>query len=168
MKLNPQMLLAFGILAWLNMGCATLTKAPLAEVRLNSTPRSVNVMINGYDQGKTPLTVQLDRKKNHNVTFMIPGSQPIHVQIRPKLDVATTLLGNLVSWNVLGVVVDLATGHAYTLTPSDIQQNVESISKTFQIESSRRELTVVLFTKTEWDQVKGTSAAPALSQNGLR
>ena len=128
----------------------------MAEVRLNSYPQNIQVFLNGYDQGVTPLTVSIERKKNHNVTFMIQGQQPIHVQIRPKLDVATTILGNLVSWNLVGVVVDLVTGHAYTLTPADIEQNFESIAESVHLKSTKDEVNLFVLTKAEWEQIKTT------------
>lgn len=125
----------------------------MAEVRLNSNPQNIQVLLNGYDQGVTPLTVSVDRKKHHNVTFMIHGMQPIHVQIKPKLDIATTIFGNLVSWNVLGVVVDLVTGHAYTLSPADIEKNFESIIKVVKFNSSNDEMNILLFTESEWNNI---------------
>jgi len=125
----------------------------MAEVRLNSYPQNVQVLVNGYDRGITPLILNVERKKKHNITFMVRGQQPIHVQIKPKLDLATTILGNLVSWNVIGVVVDLVTGHAYTLSPADIEQNFESISKTMKIDSSDNKIGVLLITKSDWDQI---------------
>lgn len=125
----------------------------MAEVRLNTNPQDVQVLLNGYDQGVTPLTLSLDRKQNHNVTFMIQGMQPIHVQIKPKLDFGTTILGNLVSWNVMGVVVDLVTGHAYTLSPAEIERNFDSITKTLKIELTPNEINLVLITKPEWEKI---------------
>lgn len=156
MKLNLKTLLVVVLFTCSITGCATLTKPPMAEVRLNSYPQNVQVLLNGYDQGVTPLTVNVDRKKNHNITFMIRGHQPIHVQIRPKLDVATTIFGNLVSWNVVGVVVDLVTGHAYTLTPADIEQNFETIAKSVHTKSTQDEIHLFVLTKSEWDQIKTT------------
>lgn len=125
----------------------------MAEIRLNTNPQNVQVLLNGYDQGVTPLTLNVDRKKHHNVTFMIHGMQPIHVQIKPKLDIATTVFGNLVSWNVIGVVVDLVTGQAYTLSPADIEQNFEFIATSLKTESSNDRINILLISKTEWDEI---------------
>lgn len=163
MKFNFQFYILVGLCICLLTGCATLTKPQVAEIKLNSKPENVQVLLNGRDKGVTPLTLSLDRKSHHNVTFMIHGIRPVHVQIKPKLDFATTVLGNLVSWNLIGVVVDLVTGHAYSLSPSDIEQNFESISSTVKIESSENEITFLLFTKAEWEQISSTGKLVAVN-----
>ncbi len=150
--------MAIGLSACLISGCATLTKPQMAEVRLSSHPQNVQVLLNGYDQGVTPMTLSIDRKMNHNVTFMMRGHQPIHVQIKPKLDVVTTVFGNLVSWNVVGVVVDLVTGRAYTLTPSDIDQNIVSIVKSINYESSNESINVFIMTKSDWEKILASNS----------
>jgi hypothetical protein len=141
-------------LTYLFAGCATLTKSPQAEIRLSSYPQNVQVLLNGYSQGNTPLTVSVNRKENHNVTFIMRGHQPVHVQITPKLDFTTTILGNLVSWNIIGVVVDLVTGSAYTLSPADIEQYFDFLSKNVNVRSSGKEIQIFILTQDEWSQLK--------------
>jgi hypothetical protein len=149
-------LAVIGCLAFTASGCATLTKSQLAEVRLDSSPQHVQVLVNGYAQGTTPLTLSIERNKNHNVTFMIPGQLPIHVQISPKLDVMTTIMGNLVSWNIVGIVVDLVTGHAYTLTPADIEQNFDYISKYATLDSSKNGAHLFIVSQSDWNKISTT------------
>ena len=154
MKNTIKSVFLVAIMTYLLSGCATLTKSPKAEIRLDSHPQHVQVLLNGYVLGNTPLSVSLNRKENHNITFMMRGQQPVHVQITPKLDFKTTILGNLVSWNILGVVVDLVTGNAYTLSPADIEQYFESLSKNVSIRSSGNEIQIFMLTQDEWSQVK--------------
>jgi uncharacterized protein YceK len=151
-RLFVQLMLSFSVVILLS-GCATLTKKPQSEIRVNSFPQNARVLLNGLDQGATPLTLRVNRNEYHNVTFLMRGHREVSVQITPKFDFVTTILGNLVSWNILGVVVDLVTGAAYTLTPADVEQHYSELSQLAQSERNPHELFVVLLTQEQWNQI---------------
>ncbi len=140
------------------MGCATIFKGSSADVRLNSQPAGASVFINEIDKGSTPQTLSLERDKDHILTFKKDGYEDVKVEINQKFDGATTILGNLVSWALLGIVVDVATGAAYSLEPADVQANLENMQQSGIIdeipERKENEIMVIMLTKEEWQQLE--------------
>jgi hypothetical protein len=136
--------------------CASIVKGPTAEIRVTSEPDKAIVILNGYDIGVTPMVLELNRKEYHNITFILNGYNRTSIQINPKFDFFTTVLGNVVSWNIIGVVVDLHTGAAYTLSPADVEGNLEGIVRFADLKQksrSKSDISVVLFTQNQWDTV---------------
>lgn len=116
-------------------------------------------MINGIDKGETPQSLSLQRSENHILTFKKDGYEDVKVEIKKKFDGATTILGNLVSWFLVGIVVDVATGAAYSLSPADVQANMNKLKEAGYIEKipkqTKNSITVIMLTKKEWQKVAG-------------
>lgn len=138
-------------------GCATIFKGSEAEIRVNSKPSNAQIFINGIDKGSTPQTLSLDRDENHILTFKKDGYQDVNFEINKKFDGATTILGNIVSWALVGIVVDVATGAAYSLEPADMQANLDKMKNAGLIDNIPRKqkkgVTVIMLTKKEWQQI---------------
>jgi len=140
--------------------CATIFKGGHGEVRFNSSPSGADVLINQVNKGETPTTAQLSRKESHTVTFKKEGYEDVTVRINRKFDGATTILGNIVSWALLGIVVDVASGAAYTLTPADVDANLNKLQAAGIIDkekiSKKSENTVHVFmlTKEQWKKIQ--------------
>src|SRR5690554_2684930 len=137
-------------------GCASVLRGPTAEVRVSSQSDSVRVLLNGRDHGETPLVLELNRKEYHHITFLMNGYRESSVQITPKFDFVTTILGNAISWNIIGVVLDLHTGAAYTLTPSDIVNNKDAfveLAKNNTKSGLKYDISIVLMTNTQWEKI---------------
>jgi len=140
------------------MGCATIFKGSKADINVNSQPSDATVYINGIDKGSTPQTMSLARGENHILTFKKDGYKDVKVEVNKKFDGATTILGNIVSWALVGIVVDVATGAAYSLKPADVQANLNKMKNAGIIDSipkkQKNGFTVIMLTEKQWQQVK--------------
>lgn len=148
------------IIMFVATSCATLFKGQTAEVRLNSAPAGARIQINGFDKGVTPASINLKRNVNHSVTFTLDGYREVNLQIEPRFDVGTAVIGNLFSWSLFGLVVDVASGAAYSLTPADLQANFSSISQVVDIDVSKLkkgEMFVFMLTEEQWSEIKAMS-----------
>ncbi len=139
------------------IGCATIFKGSQADINVNSAPSDATVYINGIDKGSTPQTMSLDRDEDHILTFKKDGYKDVKVEVNKKFDGATTILGNIVSWALVGIVVDVATGAAYSLKPADVQANLNEMKNAGIIdkipEQKKNGITVIMLTEKQWKQV---------------
>lgn len=126
------------------LGCATIFKGSNADINVNSAPSGATVMINGIDKGETPQSLSLQRSENHVLTFKKEGYKDVKVEVQKKFDGATTILGNIVSWFLVGIVVDVATGAAYSLNPADVQANMNKLKEAGYIEKIPKQKKIVL------------------------
>lgn len=142
-------------------GCGTIFKGSNADVRLNSSPSGATVIINDINRGLTPLTLSLQRSKDYVVTFQKDGYEDIKVEINKKFDFPTTILGNIVFGGIIGLVVDFATGAAYSLTPADIQANMEALQSAgfFPDENlmTESDIHVFMLTPEQWKIIQSNS-----------
>ena len=137
--------------------CATIFKGSSADVRVNSTPSNADIYINGIDKGQTPSTLSLSRDNDYVLTFKKDGYEDVKLEVNKKFDGATTILGNLVSFFLLGVVVDVASGAAYSLEPADVSANMEKLEAAGLIKPDNikeGEIHVVMMTKKQWQAIK--------------
>lgn len=115
-------------------------------------------MINSINKGTTPQTLSLSRNESHILTFKKSGYEDVTLAIDKQFDVATTVVGNLFSWGILGLVVDIATGAAYSLTPADVQANFDSMAKAGLIdpnfEQKEGEVMVIMITTEQWEAIQ--------------
>jgi len=139
------------LVAVLFVGCATIFKGSHANVRMNSEPSGATVMINNIDHGKTPITLSLSRTKDYTITFKMDGYKDVNMEVNKHFDGVTTIVGNIFSWGIIGIVVDLADGAAYTLKPADLTAYMKSLKNAGYIPSSynkkSKTLTVFMLTK---------------------
>ncbi|SMO84680.1 PEGA domain-containing protein [Fodinibius sediminis] len=145
------------LLATSTLGCATIFKGSSADIRVNSQPSNATVYINEIDKGTTPQTLSLDRDEDHILTFRKDGHEEVKVEIDKNFDGATTILGNIVSFALVGIVVDVATGAAYSLEPADVQANMDELKHSGLIETipekGKNEITVIMLTQEEWKKM---------------
>lgn len=138
-------------------GCATIFKGSSADVQVNSSPSGADVYINEIDRGSTPQTLSLKRNKNYVLTFKKEGYEDVNMEIDKKFDIGTTVVGNIFSWGLLGIIVDAATGAAYTLTPADLDANMDELAEAGHVPSDldlkEDEIHVVMLTQEEWEDV---------------
>lgn len=139
--------------------CATTFKGEHAEIRVNSAPAGASIFIHGIDKGTTPQTLTLDRDANYVLTLKKSGYKDVKVAVEKDFDFATTVLGNLVSFALIGIVVDLGTGAAYSLEPADIQANMDKLKAAGIIDTipkqGENEIMVIMLTQKEWKAING-------------
>jgi hypothetical protein len=140
------------------IGCATIFKGSSADIRVDSQPSGASVYINGIDKGSTPQSLSLGRDEDHVLTFQKDGYEDVVVEVKKQFDGATTILGNIVSFALIGIVVDVATGAAYSLEPADVQANLNQMENAGLIdkipENNKNGITVIMLTKEEWAKIK--------------
>tara|TARA_R110002124_G_scaffold286453_1_gene467403 strand:- start:18385 stop:18879 length:495 start_codon:yes stop_codon:yes gene_type:complete len=142
----------------LSISCATIFKGSSADVRVNSNPVGANIFINGIDRGVTPQMLSLKRNQNYLLTFKKEGYEDLNFEVFKKFDIGTTVVGNIFSWGLVGIIVDVATGAAYSLTPADVDANMASlqaagyIDDNFQTDDS--DIYVFMLTTDQWEDLK--------------
>lgn len=137
--------------------CATIFKGSSADIQFNSSPSGAQITINGINRGVAPTMLSLKRSSTHQVVMSMDGYEDVNFLIDKKFDVATTVVGNIFSWSLLGIVVDVASGAAYTLQPADIQGNLKQLKQMGYLDESKvnpNEINVVFLTQAEWDAVR--------------
>lgn len=159
-SLNLRLFVSFSVLSVFifTVSCATIFKGSSAEVRINSQPSDADITINEIDKGTTPQTLNLSRDQDHILTFQKDGYQDVKFEVNKKFDVGTTVVGNLFSWSLLGVIVDVASGAAYSLEPADVQANLEEMQAQGIIdqvpEQKEGEITVIMLTSEQWESLQ--------------
>ena len=122
MKRMP-VVIAAGMLA---AGCGALFNSGPARVNFTSTPDSSEVWVDGVRRGTTPIFLELEKKKDHTVTFKKAGFQDMTNPI-PR-----SIKGVYVVFDVLGgllpVIVDAATGSWYVLSTDHVHGVLQRMS----------------------------------------
>lgn len=144
----------------LNFSCASIFKGSSADVRINSNPAGADIFINGIDRGQTPQTLSLKRNQSYVLTFKKEGYEDLNFEVAKKFDIGTTVVGNIFSWGLVGIIVDVATGAAYSLTPADVEANLESMQQAGIIDAKanlkKGEIFAFMLTKEQWEEIKAS------------
>lgn len=97
-------------------GCASIVHGPKQTFTVDSTPRGAKVFVDGGYRGETPLSVAgLTRADSHEIRVEKEGFPAKTALIEPSM--SPWAMGNLVSFFVVGVAVDLSNGSFYELKP---------------------------------------------------
>ena len=89
----------------LTPNCATMIRKPNQRIPVTSSPPGATVIVNGIQQGVTPLELDLARKgKGQVIRIESPGYNPVEIRLKRELS-SNFVLGNL----FLGVAPGLAT-----------------------------------------------------------
>jgi len=109
-------LLACTMLFWSMQGCATIVKGKTQEVTFKSEPDDATVTVTGRTIGKTPVTIQLDRKSDQTVTF---EKEDYKSQTFPLTTTITGWFwGNIALGGLIGSTTDGVTGSLHEYSPS--------------------------------------------------
>lgn len=127
------LLLAAGAAA---AGCGALFNSGPARVNFTSTPDNAEVWIDGVRRGTTPIFLELEKKKDHTVTFRKAGYQDMTNPL-PR-----SIKGVYVVFDVLGgllpVIVDAATGSWYVLSTDHVHGNLQQTTGQLSPDELRR------------------------------
>ena len=107
-------------------GCATIVKGRTQGVGFNSSPIGARVWVNGQDRGNTPMTLELKRNKDYKVVIRKEGYKEVTINVDKEFTMGWSIVGNIFSWGLLGVIVDVADGAAYQLTPAETMVALEA------------------------------------------
>lgn len=107
-------------------GCGAIFNSGAARVNFTSTPDTSEVWIDGSRRGTTPIFLELEKKKDHTVTFKKAGYQDMSNPI-PR-----SIKGAYVVFDVLGgllpVVIDAATGSWYVLSTDHVHGSLQRMT----------------------------------------
>jgi predicted small secreted protein len=155
MRLSEEALIILVALsALIFTGCATILHGSHQDIQVKSAPANVSVYMHGVKAGDTPVTLHLKRNKHYTLVLKKDGYKSTKVQLNKNFKPLPSILGNIF-WNgVIGVVVDLATGAAYKLSPEQINKNLDKLKNAGYLPGithvSKNEIDVVMLTKKEW------------------
>jgi hypothetical protein len=89
----------------LSPGCATLTRRSTQRIPVTSSPAGATVIVNGVQQGVTPLNLRLARKdKGQVIRIECPGYNPLEVRMRRSFSSVHAMGDGLVG-GVIGLVI---------------------------------------------------------------
>lgn len=118
--------------------CATIIHGSRQSLEFASRPTGARLYLDGKDMGTTPQTLVLNRKankkgdlpgkKSYAVRLELDGYQPYETKLERKFD--GWIFGNLVFGGIIGVVIDLATGSVYRISPKRVDGDFLSNSST--------------------------------------
>jgi len=142
------LIIALSLILLLFQNCATIVRGSSQKISFNSTPPSAKVIINGEVKGTTPTSLILKRNKEYQVIFRLDGYKDVTLNIEKEFKFVPTIIGNIFSWGIIGIVVDLANGSAYQLTPEQLNATLQKMG-TAMIQpnpNDKNEIHVVFFT----------------------
>ncbi|MGJ8641331.1 MAG: PEGA domain-containing protein [Opitutaceae bacterium] len=99
-------------------GCAAVTTGQYQKISINSEPPGAKVLVDGVDEGVTPIEVQMVRKTSHLVELILDGYDYYDTTIEPKMNNA--VFGNIVAGGAVGMIIDESSGASNSLQPSVI------------------------------------------------
>jgi len=106
--------------------CGAIFNSGPARVNFTSAPDTSEVWIDGVRRGTTPVFLELEKKKDHTVTFKKAGYQDMTNPL-PR-----SIKGVYVVFDVLGgllpVIVDAATGAWYVLSTDHVHGTLQRMS----------------------------------------
>jgi len=111
------------VAAILLQGCAILFSGTNAGVRMESTPDSVEVWVNGAKAGVTPCKIELKKNQEYSIEFRKEGYQTRTYRLTNSVGagwIILDILGGLVP-----IVIDAATGAWYGLSQDNINAVLE-------------------------------------------
>jgi hypothetical protein len=94
--------------------CATLAHGTTQEIGFTSSPARARVVVDGVPAGVTPVVTALARRRDHAVRIELEGFQPYEATLTRAW--SGWVLANYFSLGI-GLIVDLATGGLYVLSP---------------------------------------------------
>lgn len=137
--------LIFGLaVATAATACGAVFNGGPAHINVVSSPANAEIWVDGMRSGATPTVLELNKKKEHLITFKRAGYQDVNVQV------GRSFRGRYVVFDVLGgllpVVIDAASQSWYVLDrnavnvtlPSAAGQDASSLHGTLSGEQMKR------------------------------
>lgn len=137
-----------GVLILTTSNCATIVRGSSQEVPFHSNPAGALVLVNGMEMGQTPTTLKLKRDKNYQIVFRLDGYDDMTINMEREFKIGAAVVGNIFSFGLIGLVVDITTGSAYQLTPEQVNTTLRSMG-TSSLTPKEGEVNVVFFTPAQ-------------------
>lgn len=146
------------ILLFLLNSCATIISGTTQEVSFNSEPQGVEVTVGGKIIGKTPLTIQLDKKSGQTVEFNLEGYKRQTRSLETTVD--GWFWGNILIGGLIGSTTDGISGSIHEYSPNQyyVTMVADSSNPLNEIKSEKarvKEFIVMGYNKIMTDIAKG-------------
>ena len=130
-------------------GCATIMQGSKQGVSMGSSPTGALVTVDGQNLGITPMVASLKRNNTHVVRMSMPGYETYEITLAKKT--SGWVWGNLAFGGIPGLIVDLASGALYKLTPEQVSANFNRT--TAMLDGDQLYLGVTLTPDLAWEKV---------------
>ena len=132
--------------------CATIVRGTSQDISANSNPAGARIVVNGEDKGMTPTTLTLKRNRSYQIVFKLDGYEDVTINMDRQFKITAAIGGNFFSWGLIGIVVDVANGSAYQLTPEELDVTLRRTGSTTSASTDRDHVQVFFFTpdKVQW------------------
>ena len=104
-------------------GCASIISGRTQEVSFASNPEGVTVTVNGRILGKTPLTINLQRKSEQSLVFSKDGYKTLSMQFETSIN--GWFWGNILLGGLIGSTTDGITGSVHKYAPDQYMVTLE-------------------------------------------
>jgi len=109
-------------LALAQTGCCSIVSGTTQQVAINSTPSGATVSVNGMPSAQTPVTLPLRRGSSNAISIEKEGYEPYDVALSRGMN--GWVFGNILFGGLIGLVVDVADGAIYTISPDSVFANL--------------------------------------------
>lgn len=124
--------------------CATIVSSSDQDIRVISDPEGASVKVDGMPRGRTPLILDLERKRRHDIKIEKEGYEPAIKSTSRGFN--WWFVGNLIIGGLIGIIIDFSTGAVYKVKPDEISAALEPIKG---VESGKVEAVNPALTVTE-------------------
>ena len=132
-------------------GCATIMHGSRQNINFLSTPEGATVKIDGVNVGITPVAKELSRKSEHTVEIILDGYEPFEMMIEQR--VSGWLFGNIIFGGIPGLIIDLATGGLFNLTPEQVKAELSEARLAHLYKENTLYVAVTLNPDPSWEKV---------------
>jgi len=112
------------VLQIFNAGCASIIHGGKQTVRIETNPPGAAVRVgHGHMEMVSPANLVLKRKHEYEIKVEKPGYRTEYIEVDNNL--GGWFWGNLLSWGIIGIIVDLCNGAAYNLEPKEVRISLQ-------------------------------------------
>ena len=133
-------------------GCATIMHGTAQNVRISSSPYGALVTVDNNAYGRTPVVVELERKKYHVVKIEMDGYKPYEITLTRE-ESGWGTWGNILCGGFIGYAIDSMTGGLYQLTPAEVNVVLLSNSQASLYKDNMLYVAVVLKPDPAWQKI---------------
>ena len=132
-------------------GCATIIHGSRQEIGISSIPTGASVSVNGEKMGRTPTIVKVKRKDSQVVQILLDGYLPYEVVLTRKVD--GWIVGNIIFGGLIGLIVDVATGSMYKLSPEQLTAELRIGTASVESKGDKIYIGVTLNPNPNWTKI---------------
>lgn len=132
-------------------GCASIVNGTTEGFTIDSTPAHAALTVDGVPQGQTPAQINLKRGQSHTIKLTLAGYQPTTIELQKSI--SGWVFGNIVFGGIIGLVVDVADGSMYKLTPEQMSTYAASTGAKFDAKTNTFTVLMVKNANKKWQKI---------------